>query len=344
VRLIANDAVNRAPVAEAGAQPARRPAIRFERLRAFSREWGSELIVLAVILILGVVVGLGNPVFFSGQNLLNILQAVAVVGIAAIGATLVIISGNLDLSVGSTISLGGLVAAIAMARGLAFEPAIVIGIATGAAVGAINGLIVTLGRVNSFIVTLGTSSAIAGLALFITDRHPIAMPDSSAWLGQATLGPVPVSVIVLILLAGLAQAFLSRTVRGQRIVAVGDNARAAYLSGLPVRSTIVLAYVIAGGFAAFAGVLQASSLANAQPAAGSGLVLTIIAGVIIGGTSLMGGRGSIVGTLLGSILLGILSNAFILLRLNPEIQVVSLGFVIVLAALFDQWRMRQSGS
>jgi ribose transport system permease protein len=340
VRLVADDASNTAPVAAASP----RGSVRFERLRAFSREWGSELIVLTVILILSVVVGLGNPVFFSGQNLLNILQAVAVVGIAAIGATLVIISGNLDLSVGSTISLGGLTTAIATARGVPFEPAILIGVATGAVVGAANGLIVTLGRVNSFIVTLGTSSAIAGLALFITDRHPIAMPDSSAWLGQATLGPVPVSVVVLLAFAGIAQAFLSRTVRGQRIVAVGDNARAAYLSGLPVRSTIVLAYVIAGGFAAFAGVLQASSLANAQPAAGSGLVLTIIAGVIIGGTSLMGGRGSIVGTLLGSILLGILSNAFILLRLNPEIQVVSLGFVIVLAALFDQWRMRRSGS
>jgi ribose/xylose/arabinose/galactoside ABC-type transport system permease subunit len=257
---------------------------------------------------------------------------------------LVIISGNLDLSVGATISLGGLVTAIAMARGLPFEPAILVGVTTGAVVGAINGAIVTLGRVNSFIVTLGTSSAIAGLALFITDRHPIAMPDSSAWLGQAAIGPVPVSVIALVVLGAATQAFLSRTVRGQRIVAVGDNARAAYLSGLPVRSTVVFAYVVAGGFAAFAGVLQASSLANAQPAAGAGLVLTIIAGVIIGGTSLMGGRGSIVGTLLGSILLGILSNAFILLRLNPEIQVVSLGFVIVLAALFDQWRMRRSGS
>jgi ribose/xylose/arabinose/galactoside ABC-type transport system permease subunit len=122
------------------------------------------------------------------------------------------------------------------------------------------------------------------------------------------------------------------------------NSKAAFLSGLPVRATIILAYTIAGGFAAFSGVLQASSLANAQPAAGSGLVLTIIAGVIIGGTSLLGGRGSIVGTLLGSVLLGILSNAFILLRLNPEIQVVSLGVVIVFAALFDQWRMRRSGS
>ncbi|MBL8600044.1 MAG: ABC transporter permease [Devosia sp.] len=314
-------------------------------LQAIYREWGSELIVLAVIVALGLVVGLGNPVFFSPRNLLNILQAVSVVGIAAIGATLVVISGNLDLSVGATISLGGLMSAIAMTFwGFPFELAIIVGVLTGCAVGLGNGIIITYGRVNSFIVTLGTSSAIAGLALFITNRRPVAMPDSSAWLGQGSIGPVPVSVAVFLVLAVVAQVFLSRSVRGQRITAIGDNQRAAFLSGIPVRATTLLAYVMAGGFAAFAGVLQASSLANAQPAAGGGMVLTIIAGVIIGGTSLLGGRGSIIGTLLGSILLGILSNAFILLRLNPEIQVVSLGLVIVLAALVDQWRMRRTGS
>jgi ribose/xylose/arabinose/galactoside ABC-type transport system permease subunit len=228
-----------------------------------------------------------------------------------------------------------------MQRGLPAIPAMVLGVAIGCAAGAVNGALVTFGRVNSFIVTLGTSSAIAGLALYITDRHPIAVPDEATWLGQGSLGPIPVSVIVLILLAAATQAFLSRSMIGQRIIAVGDNNRAAFLSGIPVRATIIFAYCAAGAFAAFAGVLQASSLANAQPAAGSGLVLTIIAGVIIGGTSLMGGRGSIVGTMLGSILLGILSNAFVLLRLNPEIQVVSLGVVIVSAALIDQWRARR---
>jgi ribose/xylose/arabinose/galactoside ABC-type transport system permease subunit len=314
------------------------------QIRGFAREWGSELIVLVVIVVLGTLVGIGNPVFFSPQNLLNILQAIAVVGIAAIGATLVIVSGNLDLSVGSIVSLGGLMCAIPMLWGVPFEFAILIGVATGCIAGAANGIIVTYGRVNSFIVTLGTSSALAGLALYITDRHPVSMPDSSAWLGQGDIGPLPISVLALIVFAAGSQYFLSRTVPGQRITAIGDNQRAAFLSGLPVRSTIILAYVLAGGFAAFAGVLQASALANAAPAAGAGLVLTIIAGVIIGGTSLLGGRGSIIGTLLGSILLGILSNAFILLRLNPEIQVVSLGLVIVFAALVDQWRMRRSGS
>jgi ribose/xylose/arabinose/galactoside ABC-type transport system permease subunit len=313
-------------------------------LRGFVREWGSELIVLVVIVVLGALVGIGNPVFFSPQNLLNILQAISVVGIAAIGATLVIVSGNLDLSVGSIVSLGGLMCAIPMLWGVPFELAILIGVATGSIAGAANGIIVTYGRVNSFIVTLGTSSALAGLALYITDRHPVSMPDSSAWLGQGDIGSFPISVLAFLLLAAGGQYFLSRTVPGQRITAIGDNQRAAFLSGLPVRATILLTYILAGAFAGFAGVLQASSLANAAPAAGAGLVLTIIAGVIIGGTSLLGGRGSIIGTVLGSVLLGILSNAFILLRLNPEIQVVSLGLVIVFAALVDQWRMRRSGS
>ena len=315
-----------------------------ERIRSLFREWGSEIIVAVVIVVLGGLVGLGNPVFFSPQNLLNILQAVAVVGIAAIGATLVIVSGNLDLSVGSIVSLGGLMTAMPMLWGVPFELSILIGIATGCVAGALNGIIVTFGRVNSFIVTLGTSSALAGLALYITDRHPISMPDSSAWLGQGNWGVLPISVVVFVGLCVAGQYFLSRTIPGQRITAVGDNTRAAFLSGLPVRATVILTYVLAGGFAAFAGALQASSLANAAPAAGSALPLTIIAGVIIGGTSLLGGRGSIIGTLLGSVLLGILSNAFILLRLNPEIQVVSLGLVIVLAALVDQWRMRRAGS
>lgn len=314
-----------------------------QRLRAFTRAWGAEIIVFASIVVLGIAIGIGNPVFFKGQNILNILQAVAVVGTAAIGATFVVISGNLDLSVGATISLGGLVSALAMERGIPFEASIPIGIAAGVLVGVVNALIVTIGRVNSFIVTLGTSSAVAGLALYITDRHPVAMPESSEWLGQGDIGAVPISVIVLIGCTIVAQVFLSRSVGGQRITAVGDNSRAAFLSGIPVQRTIILAYVLAGGFAAFSGILQASALANAQPGAGTGLVLTVIAGVIIGGTSLMGGRGSIVGTLLGSILLGVLSNAFILLKLNPEIQVISLGVVIVLAALFDQWRVRRAG-
>jgi ribose/xylose/arabinose/galactoside ABC-type transport system permease subunit len=328
--------------AAVGGEPRALPGV-LRMLGARSHGWGSELVVAAVIVALSVAIGIDNPIFFSSDNLLAIIQSVAVVGIAAIGATFVVISGNLDLSVGSTISLCGLVAAIVMKDGVPFLPAIAIAVVAGGAVGLANGLIVTVGRVNSFIVTLGSMSAIAGLALMVTGSHPEEMPNSSAWLGQGYVGAIPVSVIVLLGLAALAQLFLSRSVAGQRITAIGDNQRAAFLSGIPVRSTTLLAFVIAGAAGAFAGVLQASSLANAQPAAGANLVLTIVAGVIIGGTSLMGGRGSIVGTLLGATLLGVMSNAFILLRLDPEIQVISVGVVVIAAALFDQWRLRRAG-
>jgi ribose/xylose/arabinose/galactoside ABC-type transport system permease subunit len=328
--------------AAATAEPA--PRLLLRRLRVLAHGWGSELVVAAVILVLATLIGLDNPIFFSSQNLLNVIQSVAVVGIAAIGATFVVISGNLDLSVGSTISLCGLVAAIAMGHGLPFLAGLAVAVVAGGGVGLVNGLIVTVGRVNSFIVTLGMMSAVEGLALIVTNSHPEPMPDSSAWLGQGNVGPVPVSVVVLVAIAAVAQLFLSCTIGGKRITAIGDNHRAAYLSGIPVRTTAVLAFIIAGGTAAFAGVLQASSLANAQPNAGAGLVLTIVAGVIIGGTSLMGGRGSIVGTLLGATLLGVLSNAFVLLRLNPEIQVISVGVVVIAAALFDQWRLHRVGT
>ena len=325
-------------------QPPPRGSSSPELRRALSElghRWGSELIVAGVIVALSIAIGLANPIFFSGQNLLNIVQSVAVVGIAAIGATFVVISANLDLAVGSTISLCGLICPLVMERGFPFLVGVLASVVVGCMVGMVSGLVVTVGRVNSFIVTLAMMSAVEGLALLVTNQHPIEMPTSTAWLGQSNIGRVPISVVCLIALTIGAQVYLSRTVGGQRITAVGDNSRAAYLSGIPVTATVVLAFVIAGGFAGFAGVLQASALANAQPDAGVNLLLTVAAGVIIGGTSLSGGRGSIIGTLLGSILLGILSNAFILLKLNPEIQVISVGVVIIAAALFDQWRIRR---
>jgi ribose/xylose/arabinose/galactoside ABC-type transport system permease subunit len=316
-------------------------ALRTWIVTELSANWGSEVIVALVIVALSVGIGIDNPVFFNSQNLLNIVQSVSVVGIAAIGATFVVISANLDLSVGSTISLCGLIAPLTMETGAPFVVGVLAAVGVGCVVGVLNGALVTKGRVNSFIVTLATLSIVQGAALLATHQHPLQMPNSSLWLGQGNVGPVPNSAICLVSLTILAQLYLSRTTSGQRITAVGDNSRAAFLSGIPVSATIVLAFVIAGGCAGFAGVLNASTLANAQPDAGANMLLTVAAGVIIGGTSLSGGRGSVIGTLLGSVLLGIMNDAFILLALDTTIQVVSVGFVIVIAALFDQWRIRR---
>lgn len=309
-------------------------------LKSLMATWGSELAIGAVILVLAFTISLFNDRFFTYGNLINIIQAVTVTGIAAIGATLIIVSGHLDLSVGSALGFSGLVGAVAMQSAV---PAlgIVVGIAVGAMVGMVNGLLVTYGRVNAFIATLGMLSVVRGLALITTNGAPQDVPESLLFIGQGKVAGVPVSVIILLALVGLTQWFLSRSIYGRRITAVGDNQQAAYLAGIPVRSTIILSFVLAGAFAAVAGIVNASNLALATTDAGTGLELDIVAAVIVGGTSLMGGRGSIVGALLGSCLLGLLRNAFVLLHLSAYLQVTAIGVVIILATLIDQLRQRQ---
>jgi ribose/xylose/arabinose/galactoside ABC-type transport system permease subunit len=212
----------------------------------------------------------------------------------------------------------------------------------GALVGLANGLLITYGGVNSFIATLGMLSVVRGLALVTTDGTPQQVPESLQFIGQGTVVGVPFSVVLLLALVVATQWFLSRTIAGRRITAVGDNSRAAFLAGIPVRRTIVITFVLAGMFAAVAGLVNASNLALATTDAGTGLELDIVAAVIVGGTGLMGGRGSVIGTLLGACLLGLLRNAFVLLHLSPYLQVTAIGSVIVLAALVDQLRLRRS--
>lgn len=312
---------------------------RSQGLRNVLANWGSELAIGGVIVVLALVISQFNDRFFTYGNLINILQAVAVTGIAAIGATLIIVSGHLDLSVGSTLGFSGLAGAVAM-HGAVPAFGIGVGIAVGGLVGLVNGLLVTYGRVNAFIATLGMLSVVRGLALITTNGAPQDVPDSLLFIGQGKVGAVPVSVIILLGLVAVAQWFLSRTIYGRRITAVGDNKQAAYLAGIPVRSTIILAFVLAGAFAAIAGLVNASNLALATTDAGTGLELDIVAAVIVGGTSLMGGRGSVVGALLGSCLLGLLRNAFVLLHLSAYLQVTAIGVVIILATLIDQLRQR----
>ncbi|PKQ31101.1 MAG: ABC transporter permease [Actinobacteria bacterium HGW-Actinobacteria-2] len=316
-----------------------RPSASSGAARAVLTNWGSEIAIGAVIVVLAFTISLFNDRFFTYGNLINIIQAVSVTGIAAIGATLIIVSGHLDLSVGSTLGFSGLVGAVAMQTAV---PAlgIVAGIAVGGLVGLVNGLLVTYGRVNAFIATLGMLSVVRGLALITTNGAPQDIPESLLFIGQGKVAGVPVSVIILLSLVAVAQWFLSRTVYGRRITAVGDNQQAAYLAGIPVRSTIILAFILAGAFAAIAGIVNASNLALATTDAGTGLELDIVAAVIVGGTSLMGGRGSIVGALLGSCLLGLLRNAFVLLHLSAYLQVTAIGVVIILATLVDQLRQR----
>lgn len=299
----------------------------------------TEVVLLAVIVLIGVLVTLKEPAFASQANIINTLFAVATIGIAAIGQAFVITTGEIDLSVAATLSFTALEAASLMQHGVPVPIAALIGIALGAIIGAVNALITVYFKVNSFIVTLGTMSVVQGLTLWVSSGLPIATPNGLNQIGSGTkIAGIPLPVIILILLAIVAQLVLTFTVLGRRVLATGDNQEAARLSGIPTVNTKVLVFALAGGLAAVAGILRAASLGTAQASDGSADLLPIIAAVVVGGVSLLGGRGSMIGVLLGAVLLGEVQNAYVILRLSNSLQLATFGAVIVIAGIVDQLR------
>ncbi len=295
--------------------------------------------LLGVILVLGFVVSLANDDFLQRQNIYNLLQTTVVVGIIAIGQTYVLIAKEIDLSVGSVLALAAVTAGAVYGGGANPYVAMVAGIAVGSLCGLAIGTVVVIGRVSSFIVTLGMLSIARGLTQLITDGLPQTMPTELSWIGQGrVLGGIPNSVLIFVVLVVLGQLLLTRSIFGLRVTAIGDNADAARTGGIPVARTRILTFVLIGTLAGAAGIVFSTQVGVAEAQAGMGYELDVIAAAVIGGASLSGGRGSIVGAFLGACLLGLLRNAFILLALSPFLQQLTIGLVIVLAALFDQWR------
>lgn len=295
--------------------------------------------LLGVIVVLGLLVTLANDNFFTKNNIYNLLQTTVVVGIIAVGQTYVLISKEIDLSVGSVLALAAVTAGTVYGSGVNPWIAMLCGIGAGALSGLIVGTVVVLGRVSSFIVTLGMLSIARGLTQLITGGLPQTMPPELSFIGQGRLpGGIPVSVMIFVILVIFGQMVLTRTIFGLRVTAIGDNADAARTGGIPVGRTRVLTFILIGTLAGVAGIVFSTQVGVAEAQAGMGYELDVIAAAVIGGASLSGGRGSIVGAFLGACLLGLLRNAFILLALSPFLQQLSIGLVIVLAAIFDQWR------
>jgi ribose transport system permease protein len=289
-----------------------------------------------MILLLFVFLGFANEFFLTPRNLLNVGRQASVVAIVALGEALVIISRGLDLSVGSTLGLSAVAAAFVAAATGSQELALLAGLATGAAVGVVNGVLFTRLNINPFIATLGTLSVARGTALLITSGIPIPFNGGVAeFLGAARIYTVPVSLILMILLAIAFHVFASRTRVGRNIYAIGDSPVAARLAGIDVEGTRLLVYVLCGLLAGLGGIILAGNLASANPDLGRGYELDVIAAVILGGTALAGGRGSILGVVLGALLMALLSNAFVLLGLSAHWQVVSKGLVIIVAVGID---------
>ena len=326
------------PVAVARAEPA---AGALRGLFA-AREAG----VLAALVVLCVLLSFASPYFFTLRNVFNVLQGMSTIGIMAVGMTMVLVAGGLDLSVGSILAVGAVLAARLMTyQGWNPWLAVLGGIAAGVAFGAVNGLLVTRARIIPFIATLGTLSVGRGLAFLLatsgegTVASNVPMRDPGVgFLGAGYIGPVPVPVIIMLALVVLAALFLSNTVLGRHIYAVGSNARAARLSGIDVDRVQLFTYVVTGALCALAGVVNTGLLATASTNLWQGIELDVIAAAVIGGTSLQGGEGSVIGTLFGAAIMAVVRNAFVLLGMPLHFQTMIIGAVILLAVGLDRRR------
>jgi ribose transport system permease protein len=279
-----------------------------------------------------------SPFFLTTNNLINIITQSADIGIMAVGAALVIIIGGIDLSVGSNLAFSIMTSAYLYAmQDWPFALAVLCGLAVGALVGLVNGVLTTYGRIQPFIATLATMSAAAGLALYITNGNPIT--GFPSWFLQLTsLRPlgIPLQAYLLIAVFVIAAYWLRFRPNGRALYAIGSNEEVARLSGLPVRSLKIRVYVIAGFLAALAGMVVASRLNSAQPTAGTADLLDVIAVVVIGGASLAGGTGSMFGTFIGLLIVGVLNNGMNLMNVSPNLQPVVIGIVIVIAVMTDR--------
>lgn len=298
--------------------------------------------ILVALIAICVVFSILTHKFFTVNNITNIVAQSSVVGVAAVGATFVIITAGIDLSVGAVIGLSGMVGAIAMTSTGSGVVGIVVAIVVGVAVGAFNGISVAWLNIGAFIVTLATLGMAAGLTLQFSGGQSITnLPDSFTWLATTRFYGIPLSAIFTVLVFVIGHLLLTKTTFGHKVFAVGGNREAARLSGIRDRRTLFLVYLVAGLCAGLAAILQAGRLGTATPTAGDGVELQVIAAVVIGGTSLYGGKGSLWGTLIGVLLIGVISNGLTLLNTGVFwVQFVQAAMIFV-AVLLDSLNTRR---
>ena len=311
-------------------------------MKQIAKQALSRLKSLIGLALLVLVLSLLSPHFLTTENLLNITRQVAVNAILATGMTFVIISAGIDLSVGSVLALSGCVMAIALNAGVGIFPGILLAVGVGSLCGLANGFMTGFLRVPPFIATLGMMSIARGLALVVTGGYPIfELPEGFSYLGTGYLWDVlPVSLLFTFLVVVAAHFVLTRMKLGRYVYVIGGNEEAAVLSGVNVRATKMLIYTICGFLAGLASVVFVSRLNSAQPTAGIAYELDAIAATVIGGTSLFGGVGSIGGTVIGALIMGVLRNGLNLLNVSSFWQQVVIGVVIITAVYVDQLRHR----
>lgn len=297
------------------------------------RDAGTLLGLVAIVVVFSVL----SPNFLTEPNILNILQQSSINACVALGMTLVIIAGGIDLSVGPTAAIAAVSVAVLMAMGVPIALAIPIALLFGMAAGAINGALVAFGGLQPFIVTLGTLSLYRAISLIYTGGNPIfGIPPAYRALTNSSIMGVPNPVVIVAVLAITVWVVLNKTPLGEYFLAVGGNQEASRIAGVPVSLTKIASYVISGGLASVAGLILVGRLGAADPTLGNLWELDAIAAAAIGGASLMGGKGSIVGTLLGAVILGSLRNGLTLLNVQAFYQLLATGIIILVAMLIDR--------
>jgi ribose/xylose/arabinose/galactoside ABC-type transport system permease subunit len=306
------------------------------------KPWPAELSLAIALVVLMTTLSLARPNFLNFANLINLLRQISINGILAVGVTYVLLTGGVDLSLGSVVALTGVIAA-----GLAHPGAHVIlvpvamGVLAGVLCGTVNGFLVTRGRIAPFIATLGMMTAARGLALLVSGGKPVSnLTSTFTSIGSGDIAGVPVPVVIFAVVALVSWVFLRNMRMGRYVYAVGGNENAARAAGVNVRGVKMIAYTICGALAGVAGVVLAARITTGQPNAGIGYELDAIAAVVIGGTSLSGGVGGIGGTVLGALLIGVINNGLDLLNVSSYYQQIVKGLIIVGAVWMDRSRHR----
>lgn len=302
----------------------------------------SELTTLMALIGLMVVITVMNPNFLTTNNLLNLLLQVTANGFIAFGMTFVILTGGIDLSVGSMLALSSALSAGLIASGVPVPIAIVLAVGLGALFGMLNGLLVAYGRLAPFIVTLATMTIFRGATLVYTNGNPVTkgLTDSFLFqfLGQGYVVGIPFPVILMAIVFVLLYVLLHKTAFGKSVYSLGGNEKAAYISGVNLNKVKVMIYTISGMMAAISGLIVTSRLSSAQPTAGTTYEMDAIAAVVLGGTSLAGGKGRILGTLIGALIIGVLNNGLNIIGVSAFWQQVVKGVVILIAVLLDRFK------
>lgn len=321
---------------EAGIQTGVKPPLI--RMNLYLDKMGIVLVVILTFIIFAVL----DSQFLTWTNILNMIRQTAINGILAAGMTFVILTGGIDLSVGAIVALSG-VCGVYFSLHMPTPLAVLLGVCVGALAGFVNGFLTAKTRLPSIIVTLGSMTYLRGIAYVVTGGYPLVLvSESFKKIGMGYLGPVPIPIVIMLLVYVVFFVILRYTVFGRNVYMIGGNKEAAYLTGINVVPRLVWVYTISGICSAVAGIILAARLFSGQPNVGTGYELDAIAAVVLGGTSLAGGMGTIIGSLFGAIFMGALSNGLTLMSVPYYWQLIIKGLVIILAIYIDHLRQRNA--